>query len=541
MDLISFDQSKAARTIKFFENILKHTKGAVAGHAFKLMLWQLEIFTEVFGTLDADTGTRLYQTIYLEIAKKNAKSEMAAGIGLYCLLADHEAAAEVYGAASSKKQAGLVFDAAAAMVDMSSVLKKKLHVIPSTKRIVKLTDRYSFYEAISADGNKADGVNPSCSIFDELHRWRGEKCRQLFGVLSQSSITRQQPIRVMITTAGESPAKCPIAWEQHEYCRRVNAGLIKDRRFFGRIYAAEPKDEIDKPATWAKANPSLDINGGYLASSVLADMAQKAANDPAARIDFKRYHLNLWNQTKEKWVTPEEWALGNVEPRRLVDRPCYAGLDLSSTTDLTALVLVFPSLDTDFDPEANPEENGESYDVLPHFWMPKDNVAKFSDLHGVNYQEWIDAGLISTTHGNTVDFNPVKKKLEDARELFELREVGFDPWNAHQFANDLTDDGFRMVPLRQGYATLSEPTKRVHKLILRGKIRHDGNPVLAWNADCVEIKTDGDGNCKPIKPERGKSNIRIDGIVALVMAFARVPIQVREDKSIFGSRETSVI
>ncbi len=520
-----FDQGRADAALNFFERVLVHTKGSFANKPFLLMPWQQELIGDLFGTLDED-GCRRYQTAYVELPKKAGKSALAAGVALYCLIADEEPGAEVYSAATSRDQASLVFRVAASMVEKSPILSRRLKVIRSTRTIVHRDDPDTFYRAISADGDVQDGINPHCVIADELHRWKVGKALDLWEILERGTLARCQPLVFAITTAGVQD-ESPLCWRYHEYARQVREGVFEDRHFYGRVHAADPLDDWTKEETWIKANPSLEANGGYLKLASVRKFFDKAVNDPAQKTEFLRFSLNIWGQAENRAIDMQKWAACGGELRALIDRVCYAGLDLSSTTDLTALTLVFPSDDGTFD-------------ILPFFWMAADRVAERELRDKVPYSEWIRKDLIEATPGNTVDYAAVRKKLLWAQECFELREVCYDKWNATQFVtetgNGLMDLGFTCVPIGPGYQSLSEPTKRFLALVLDGKIRHNKHPVLHWNADCLSLKSDGADNFKPAKPNRMSSSKRIDGIVAAIMALARCGQGQSSGPSVYESR-----
>ncbi len=538
-----FDPIRASRALNFFERALKHGKGEFAGKPFLLMDWQLEIIRDIFGTLD-QFGHRQYQKAYIEVPKKNGKSELAAGIALYCLLADDEPGAEIYSAATSRDQAGLVFRIAASMVDRSQSLSRRLRVLRSTKTILKRGDPDSFYRAISADGDVQDGINPHCVIADELHRWKVGKALDLWEILERGTIARRQPLVFAITTAGVQD-ESPLCWRYHEYARQVRDGIFADPHFYGRIYGAAPTDDWTEIRTWAKANPSLEITEemkvmegmsrretlslvpGFLKLPALQKLYTGAVNDPAQASEFKRFHLNIWGQAENRAIDMRQWAACGGDLRALVERPCYAGVDLSSTTDLTALALLFPS------------EDG-SFDFLPFFWMPADSIRERERRDKVPYGEWIRKGFFEATPGNVVDYRKVKEKLRWARQCFELKDVGFDPWNSRQVSVELIDEGFNCVEVSQGFRAISEPTKKLLELITSTNCRHANHEVLRWNADCLAVKSDGNDNIRPSKPNRLTSSKRIDGMVAIIIALARAIVQTKK-RSMYEDRGVIVL
>lgn len=503
----TYDPVKATRVTRFFERVLRHPKDRY--RAFKLIPWEREILCNIFGRMDV-MGFRQVRRAYLEIAKKNGKSEVASGVALYMLAADDEPAAEVYGAATTREQAGIVFRTAAAMVRASPVLTKILRVVDSTKTIYKRSDPTSFYRAISADGGAQDGINPHCVIIDELHRWKTGRAFELYDVLTKGTVARKQPLVFEITTAGSTEDESPLCWLEHELTVNVNSGLFDDPHFYGRIFAAKPKDDWTLPDVWAKANPSLETNGGFLKLEVLESECLKAQNQPSRLPSFKRYHLGIWTSTEEAWMPVEQWDQCAGELRGIVERPCYLGLDLSSTIDLTSLVLLFP------------DSADDSFDVLPFFWMARERVRERELGDRVPYGTWAKDGLLDTPEGNVIDLRTVKEKIRWAQECFDIQEVAYDPAHANQLAIELNDElGLKCVPIPQVYGHMSEPTKKVMELTLNRKLRHGGNSLLRWNMSCVRVSEDGRDNVKPVKPKRFTSSKRIDGAVALIIATAR--------------------
>lgn len=501
-----FDPRKATKATRFFERILRHPKERYS--PFDLLDWQREILCRVFGNVDEE-GLRLIKRVFLEVGKKNGKSELAAGVALYLLEADNESAAEVYLAATAKEQAGIVFRTAAAMVEASPYLRSRLKVIRSTKRIVKRSDVNSFLAAVSADGGVQDGINPHGVIVDELHRWKTGKSYELLDVLTKGTIARKQPLVFEITTAGSTEDESPLAWLEHDRVKQIEAGAFSDPTFYGKIYAADPGDDWTKPETWAKANPSLETHGGFLKLKTLAAECQAAQNQPQLAAAFKRYHLGIWLSTETEWMPREAWLACSGELKTLVERSCYIGLDLSEVTDLTSLVLLFPGADGTFD-------------VLPYFWMAKDRVRERELADRVPYSVWAQQGLLELTEGDVIDLRDIKRKIKWAAEVFQVEAIAFDPHHALQFSIELTEElGLKCIPVPQRYAHMSEPTKKLLALALEHKFRHAGNAILTWNMNCLRVRSDGNDAVRPIKPDRFQSSKRIDGAVALILALSR--------------------
>jgi phage terminase large subunit-like protein len=502
-----FDRAKADRVCNFFERVLRHPSAGMT--PFLLLDWERRILRKIFGNVDRG-GARIIRSAYLEIAKKNGKSELAAGIALFCLTEDNEPACEVYGAATVKKQAGLVFNTAAAMVRASPELRKKLRIVRSTKRIIKRDDPSSFYAVISADGDAEDGINPHCVIIDELHRWKTAKAIELYEVLTKGTVARRQPLVFEITTAGATEEDSPLCYREHDYAIGIKNGEFQNPAFYGEIFAIDKDDDWTDPEVWKKANPSLETLGGFLKLSKIRDECQKAIDQPSRQPAFKRFHCGLWMSMDEDWMPPAVWARNSAELRRLVERPCYIGLDISRTTDLTSLVLLFP------------DASDGTFDVLPFFWMAREQVRKRELADRVTYSTWIQQKKIEATNGEVIDLRDIKKKIKWAAEVFFIQEVAFDPKDGLQLGLELSEElGLKCIPVPQTFAHLSAPMKRVEEWAMNGKLRTAAHPVLSWNMRCVRARNDGEDNIKPVKPDRAKSGKRIDGAVALILAASR--------------------
>jgi phage terminase large subunit-like protein len=536
-----FSQPQADAACNFFEGVLKHTADEWYGKPFLLAPWQEEALSAIFGQID-HAGNRVIEMAYLEVPKKAGKSEMAAGLALFVLLTTNTPGCQVYGAAAATRQALNVFRAACKMVDQSAVLAKRLRVLRSTHRITKRSDPESFYAAVAADGDFGDGVNPAVVIADEVHRWKTRKQLDNWDVLSNGGITRRQTLTIAITTAGVQN-ESPLAWRLHEKARKVEEGIVSDPKFYGRIYGAAKEDDPADPATWIKANPSLIQNGGFLDIEKIREkfVSHLAEGDLTS---FKRYYLNMWDQKESRAIDMAKWdastgdwqAMGLLEKspddkvrplphvvvQRFQKRRCWAGVDLSMTTDLSAVSLVFPGKDA-------------SFEVLPFFWMPELAVRHRELRDGMPYQRWAEQGFIELSPGEVVDYREIVARLEWADQVFDLEEICFDPWNSRQISVPMAEQRYNCIEIRQGVATLSEPSKKVLELVASGKLHHGGHPVLRWNASCVSVKEQND-NLLFTKPERSKSSSRIDGIAATVNALARAIVTKPKQMSIYNKR-----
>jgi phage terminase large subunit-like protein len=505
-DGYSYPECRACRVERFFECVLFAPKN------LRLLDWQRRTLRKLFGAVD-DFGLRQYRQAYISVAKKNGKSFLVGGLPIYHMVCEvEEERQEAYGAAAAKDQAGIVFRSAAHLVRGNTALTDLLKVNESTKRIVR-RDGGGFYAVISADGDVQDGIEPSLGMMDELHRWKGDKAETLYDVITKGTISRREPLVVEITTAGEID-NSPICWREHEYAQQILSGSLRSDRFYAEIWSANQKRLEKEPDYWksrqarVEANPSHEDNGGFLKDERIVDELHKAEAVPEKKPDYLRYHLNSWVQQAESAIELSDWDLGDVPLRPLIEKPCYAGIDLSSTTDITAVAFLFP------------DEDG-TYDLKVHFWMPEGQISKREEHDRVPYSRWITEGYITATPGNAIDYRSVKQTIKTAAELYDLREIAFDPWHSRQISLDLIDEGYTCIEIRQGYATLSEPTKKTLKLIVDGKVRHGGNPVMRWMAGSVSTKSDGKDNIMFAKPDRRRSSKRIDGFAAWVNAQAR--------------------
>lgn len=502
-----YDQEKADKAVRFFSR-LKHTKGQWRGVPFDLLDWQDKIIRDLFGTVKAD-GMRQYETAYIEVPKKNGKSELAAGVGLKLTCADNEWAAEVYGAAADRAQASIVFDIAVDMVDQWPALRAKCKLLLATKRIVyKPTN--SFYQVLSAEAYTKHGINAHGVIFDELH---AQPNRELYDVLTHGSgDARRQPMFFLITTAGHDQES--ICWEVHEKARRILDKQIDDKSFYPVIYSASQDDDWADEKVWHETNPSLGV-------TIHVDKVRKAFNsakeNPAEENLFRRLRLNQWTSQETRYIPMDKWSAcgGLVNEQGLKRQACYAGLDLSTRSDITSFVALFWRV----------KQRKLYYEVLPKFWLPEAIGKLLESKHNVPITRWKREGFLKLTEGDVVDYRVVEHDIKSFCRNHDVQEIAFDPWNATMLTQNLADEDIEMVEFRQGFASMSPPTKELLALILDRKLNHGGNPVLRWMADCMTVKQDPAGNVKPVKPDRHKSGKRIDGIVALIMALGRAMVQ----------------
>lgn len=494
-----YDKKKADHAVAFIQN-LKHTKGKWDGKPFFLLPWQEQIVRDIFGIVNPE-GKRQFRSAYIEIPKKNGKSELAAAIALYLLYGDGEASAEVYSCANDRSQASIVFDVAKRMVEKSPALLKRSKIAAATKRIVNYRNA-GFYQVLSAETGTKHGLNISGLVFDEIH---AQPNRKLYDVMTKGSgDAREQPLFFIITTAGTD--KESICYELHTKALDIMNGRKIDHSFYPVIYGLSDEDDWNDEANWYKANPSL----GYTISiDRVRDAYRDALENPAEENVFKQLRLNIWTNSTVVWIPEHIYERGNlpINPAELEGRDCYAGLDLSSTSDITALVLVFP-----------PRTENEKYIVLPFFWLPEETLELRCRRDHVLYDVWQRQGYILTTEGNVIHYGFIERFIERLGEKYHIIEIAYDRWNATQMVQNLEDMGFTMVPFGQGFKDMSPPSKELYKLLMEGNINHGGNPVLKWMAQNVVMRQDPAGN---IKPDKERSVEKIDGIVALIMGLDR--------------------
>ena len=498
---MAFDERKAQRVVRFIE-ALRHTKGEFHGQPFHLLPWQEKIIRDVFGTVrDDDLSMRQYTTAYIEIPKKNGKSELGAAIALNMLINDDEWKAEVYSCASDRQQAAIVFDVAVDMVRQSPALMKRVKIIPSTRRMI-YQPTGSIYQVLSSEVATKHGLNVSACIFDELHT---QPTRALYDVMTQGSgDARRQPLWFLLTTAGTD--RNSICWEVHQKALDILEGRKNDPRFYPVLFGLPDEADWTSEENWYRANPSLDHT---ITIDKVRDAFRKAQETPADENQFRQLRLNQWVKQSVRWMPMDKWdeCGGVVDPYALEGRACYAGLDLSSTSDLTALVLVFP-----------PTSEDEPYIALPFFWLPEETLSLRVRRDHVPYDQWAKRGFIQTTEGNVVHYGFIERFICELGERYDIREIAHDRWNATMMVQTLEDDGFTMVPFGQGFKDMSPPTKELMRIVLEHKLCHGGHPVLRWNMDNAYLRTDPAGN---LKLDKEKSTEKVDGAVALVMALDR--------------------
>ncbi len=504
-----FDVGAVVKVVRALR-ALRHTKGKWAGRPFEPEPWQIVwIIAPIWGWKRPD-GQRIIRTVWIEIPRKNGKSTLASGLALVLLCADGEAGAEVYAAAGSTNQARIVFDEAKKMANASPFLKGKLRPLRS---VIEVPRTGSYFRVLSRMADAAHGLNVHGAVVDEVHV---HKSRDLIDAIETGTGAREQPLVIFITTADEGAPETIYA-EKHERAVQLSRRLIDDPATYGVIWAATEDEDPYSEDTWRHANPGYGVT---VRPDWIREEAEKARTTPTYFATFARLILNRRVRVQKRWLPLAAWdaTAGLLKAEELEGRECYAGLDLSSTTDITALVLLFTFED--------------HYRVLPFFWVPEDTVLKRTKEEHLPYETWVREGWIQTTPGNVIDYAAIRAKITGVAtddegnrvhlpclaDRYQIRELGYDPWNAMQVVLQLQEDGLTCVEVRQGYASMSAPSKQLIAWVLGKKLRHGGNPVLRWMADNLVMRTDPAGN---IKPDKEKSTEKIDGMVALIEAVDR--------------------
>jgi phage terminase large subunit-like protein len=486
-----YDEARAARICKFVE-LLPHTKGEWAGRPIVLEPWQIFILTTVFGWVDKQERRR-YKVSYKEIPRKNAKSTLSSGVGLYMLTADGEGGAEVYSAATTKDQAKIVWQDAHHMAQKSKGLQARFGVRTAAHSIY--TEDGSKFLALARDqGGNLDGLNVHCGIIDELH---AHKTREVVDVIETATGARRQPLLWQITTAGFNLSG--ICYEQRTYTTKVLAGQFTDHQHFGIIYTIDDDDDWAHPSSWAKANPNWGVS---VSPEDITRKGEKAVKTPAARGNFQTKHLNAWVNANQAWMDMLAWNAG-ADPSLSLDdfhgEECVMAVDLATKVDVAALVLLF--------------RRGEHYYLFPYFWLPEAAAEGEENAH---YAGWAAEGYINLTPGNVTDHNAVQAHARMLAGQHALRSLAYDPWQAHKFATELAEEGMAVSEYRMTVQNMSEPMKTLHALVISGKLTHDGNPVMNWMMSNVVAHEDAKEN---IFPRKENSKNKIDGPVAAIMAM----------------------
>jgi phage terminase large subunit-like protein len=523
-----FDAKAAQRVIDFF-HLLRHHKGEWAGQPVVLEPWQQFYIWCLYGWKRTD-GTRRFRSCYLAVARKNGKTTLSAGKALYALIADSEPGAQVYTVATKEDQARIAFDDASFIIDKTPSLKKVVKVF--TKSITYQEN--SFVKPLGSDSKRQDGFDPSYAIIDEYH---AHPDASMLDVIESGTGARRQPMIDIITTAGyNQQGPC---FKLERVIKEILEGKKQDDSQFGMIFALDEEDTKDpeegqrpaweNPALWVKANPNLGISPKI---PFMMDRLKKAQNEGGDKqVDFLTKNLNVWTQSAKTWIQDTFWLActkNGMRPGQFKGRTCFGGLDLASRVDIAAFSLFFP-LDEDSYFNGKPVK----FARFGWYFVPEDSANRRSNKDKVSYLEWIKDGWVFGTPGNVTDYNFIKKTILDLGSMFNIVSIGYDPWNSSQLVIDLIEEGATMSEFRQGFHSLSTPTKEYEKLILGGELITSEDPVIRWMLGNVSIRRDPAGN---MKPDKEKSQEKIDGIVSDIIALGEYLSDDSEGESIYERR-----
>lgn len=495
-------KTSKTRVEEFFERHIRHTKGAWYGQPWQFLPWQRKVCRDLFGTLNPETGLRQYTTAYITVPRKNGKTEFAAGLVLYMVCSDGEPGAEVYGAAHDRNQAGTLFTMAKRMVLQDPDLRERFTVRRNALVYESETTGENYYHPISSEAGGAHSTSPHFCVCDEVHTWAGRKGQELYEALTTGQDARTQPLTLTVTTRGNDTDG--ICYELDTYADQVERGVIVDPSFYSFRAYSEKTEDWSNPDTWVKANPSV---GRTVHWGKLVDAHRKTEGMPAARAAFRTFKLNTWGEGDARWIDQDKWKAlaGSFTAEDLLGLDCYGGLDLSNTQDLTAFVLVFP-----------PQAGCERWRILPHFWVPEAAIAAKVKTDAVPYDQWTEDGLIIATAGDVVDHRKVAATILEIADKFNLIETAFDRWGSVQISTHLQDEGLELTQWGQGFASMSPPTKSFSEKVSDGSLEHTGHRVMDWCLDNTVVKIDEAEN---MKPDKRRSQGRIDGTVAAIMAL----------------------
>lgn len=501
-----FDPDRVDRVVAALR-VLRHTKGKWAGRPLEPDPWQVaHVIAPVFGWVAPDENgvvCRIIRNLYLDVPRKAGKTTLSSGLGLYLCFADGEPGAEVLAVAGSKDQAGNAYRPAKLICENSPQMKAG-GVRALQAQIFRASDG-SFFKSVASVGDLIHGSNVHGAIVDELHI---HKKPDVLDAVESGTGARDQPLVIIITTPDDGRPNSVYA-AKRLYIDRLAQGVVVNPRQYGVVFAADEADDPFCERTWRRANPGYGVSP---TRTFLEDEARKARDSPANLARFLRLHLGIRTKQATRYVTLEEWDrnAGMVVEPDLAGRVAYGGLDLGSTSDLTSVCWVFP-------------DGGGGFDVLWRYWAPEASLGALDKRTAGSASVWVRRGWLVLTSGNVTDYAFVKARVVADLGVFEVRELGFDPWNATALTNDLLAEGAPMIEVRQGYASLSPPLKEIKRLLAEGTadrpmLRTGGNPVSRWMVDNLAVAMDPAGN---VKPDKGNAADKIDGVSALVTAMSR--------------------
>lgn len=492
-----FNSLSADRAVRWIEEFCRHTKGEWAGQKFKLALWQRKIVRQIFGWMNA-RGFRRFQTVWIEVPRKNGKSTFASALAAYMLIADGEPGAEIYSVAGNEAQARLVYNDTRAMIEIDS----RLSLVCKTAKIGLVVER-TRSKMLALGKNNQHGLNPHCVIGDEVHEWKGE---EQYEAVTTAVGARRQPLLIFITTAGHGRES--LCWRLHNIALQVREGVLDMPDMYVRIFAASKDDDWLDERVWYRANPGMRYGAPKI--ETMRAKADKAKASPAEENSFKRLHLNMWTDSLTAWITSDNWnvAAVKVDLSKLIGCDFYGGLDLARVQDLSCFMKLFTP--------SNKAIPGK-WILVPRFWCPEDNLAAREKESGVSYRGWASSKLLETTPGEVTDFAWIEAGIRRDAERFNMLSIGCDMTLAGEIVNNLSNDNYPVELVRQGFLTLGPATSEFERRILGGEMVHSGHEIMGWNVANTSVVMDPAGN---IKPDRKRSADKIDGVAAGVNAVA---------------------
>jgi len=492
-----FDKKSSDHVINWIERFCKHVDGDLYGQPLILADWQKnDIIHPIFGIKNKTTKHRRFRRLYVEIPKKNGKTTIGAAIALYLISADNEPGAQVYGAASDRYQAGIMFRSAKEMIEISPALKKRFSVYTNSI-VYEYGKGKCFYQVLSRESKTKHGFNAHAVLFDELHTQPDYK---LYDTLKGSGAARQQPLFIMFTTSGDRQDS--ICWEMNQYTQKVNDGIIEDESFLGIVYTVEKDKNINDPHTWAKANPNYPISPTH---EFLLQESNEVKNRPSYENTFRRLHLNQWVTTYNAWISDTIWQKNthNTNIDDMEGMNCIAALDLASVSDINALVLLF-IID-------------EKKILLPFFFCSETTIIEYRSKGLTFIDAWVRQGHLIVTEGNVTDYTAIFNKIVNLQTKYNIMLIAYDKWNSSDLIIRLTNESFECVQVSQSISNISPASKQFERDLKNASIEHFNNPIMRWMMSNVHIYTDPNDNIKPVK---NKSIGKIDGIVASIMAYS---------------------
>lgn len=495
---IYFDKEEAVRVMEFIE-MLQHTKGVWSGSTIKLEPFQKFLVVNLFGWKYVESDFRRYRNAYISMARKNAKTTLAAALGVYMAFADGEGGSEVFCIATKRDQAKIAWEIARSMVRKDPALREVVNAYHSS-----LEYDGSVFKPLSSDDKSEDGHSPHFAIIDEYHQH--QTAGMLDAMLSGMG-SRMQPMTLIITTAGVD--KSVPCFEEEEYAKDILNGIKTNDEYFAMIYTLDDDDDYADEKVWRKANPNLDVS---LTRKYLESRVALALSSPSKTNDVLTKNFNIWTTAKSRWLNYIKWQANNTkfEWSELEGKTAYGGLDLSTSIDLTAFALNFP-----------PTKTGEKHRKLYRFFLPEDGIDDKERQDKVPYRRWAEQGYLILTPGEVIDYSWIETEIKKLGKIYTIKEIAFDPYNALNIVSNLSDEGFDMVQYRQGFVTMNLAVRNYERLVVSNLMETNDNPIMNWMISNAEIITDSNGNMKIDKPKRGKSTKRIDGVIADLMATDR--------------------